>query len=153
MCWRKWKFCWYSAGIDINSQLICMVPWLSAIKNHLARNYPHLWDARLILCVLNIQSFVQHVWNVMAHAKKPDFVFQQNGKFLLNWQSFQIIRLLAAEVWQSAVVMLDTPCSEVECKTTGNTLHSHVSPSSLLPCITMCHQVSIEFYLLTAKRM
>ena len=50
MCWGKWKFCWHSAGIDIVSQIICMVPWLSAIKNHLARNYPHLWHARLF-CV------------------------------------------------------------------------------------------------------
>jgi len=41
-------------------------------------------------------------------------------------------RLLAAKVCASAVVMvvmLDTPCSEVECKTTGYPLHSHVSPS------------------------
>jgi len=42
------------------------------------------------------------------------------------------------------VVMLDTPCSEVECKTTGYPLHSHVSPSLLLPCVTVCHQVSTE---------
>ena len=31
----------------------------------------------------------------------------------------QFSRLLAAEVCASAVVMLDTPCSEVECKATG----------------------------------
>ena len=89
----------------------------------------------------------------MAHAKKPELVFQRNGQFHLNWQSFHFIRLLAAEVCASAVVMLDTPCSEVECKTTGNTLHSHVSSSSPLSCITMCLQVSTELYLLTAKRM
>ena len=59
----------------------------------------------------------------------------------------QFSRLLAAEVCASAVVMvamLDTPCSEVKCKTTGYTLHSHVSPSLLLPCVTVCHQVSTE---------
>ena len=44
------------------------------------------------------------------------------------------------------VVMLDTPCSEVECKTTGYPLHSNVSPSLLLPCVTVCHQVSNELY-------
>ena len=151
MCWGNWKFCWHSAGIDINSQLICIVPLLSVIKYHLTRNYQYLWHARLILCVLNIQSSVEHVWNLMAHTKKPDLVFQRNGQVHLNWQSFQLIRLLAAEVCATAVVMLDTPCSEVECNITGNTLHSHVSPSFPLPCITMCHQVSTELYLIGYK--
>jgi len=44
------------------------------------------------------------------------------------------------------VVMLDTPCSEVGCKTTGYPLHSHVSPSLPLLCVTVCHQVSTELY-------
>ena len=58
----------------------------------------------------------------------------------------QFRRLLAAEVCASAVVMLDTPCSEVECKTAGYQLHSHVSLSLPLPCVTVCHQVSTELY-------
>ena len=61
----------------------------------------------------------------------------------------QFSRLLAVEVCASAVamvVMLDTPFSEVECKTTGYPLHSHVSPSLPLPCFTVCHQVSTELY-------
>ena len=46
----------------------------------------------------------------MAHAHKPDFVSRRNGLIHLNrrWR-----RLLAAEVCASAVVMLDTPDSEV----------------------------------------
>jgi len=40
----------------------------------------------------------------MAHAQKPDFVFRQGRHFS---------RLLTAEVCASAVVMLDTPWSEV----------------------------------------
>ena len=61
----------------------------------------------------------------------------------------QFSRQLAAEVCALAVVMvvmLDTSYSEVECKTTGYPLHSHVSPSLPLPCVTVCHQVSIELY-------
>jgi len=53
----------------------------------------------------------------MAHAQKPDLVFQGNGRVHLNRQGSQFSRLLAAEVCASAVVMvvmLDTPCSEVE---------------------------------------
>ena len=41
----------------------------------------------------------------------------------------QFSRLLAAEVCASAVVMLDTPCSEVVWSATGYPLHSPVSPS------------------------
>ena len=56
---------------------------------------------------------VDCVWNVMAHAQKPDFVFRRNGRVHLNRRGRQFSGLLAAEVCASAVVMLDTPCSEV----------------------------------------
>ena len=56
---------------------------------------------------------VDCVWNVMAHAQKPDFVFGRNGRVHLIRQGREFSRLLAAEVCVSAVVMLDTPCSEV----------------------------------------
>ena len=89
----------------------------------------------------------------MAHAQKPDLVFQRNGRVHLNWRGGggggAFSRLLAAEVCASAVVMvvmLDTPWSEVECKTTGYPLHSHVSPSLPLQCVTMCHQVPNALY-------
>ena len=85
----------------------------------------------------------------MTNAQKPDLVFQRNGRVHLNRRGRQFSRLLAAEVCASAVVMvvmLDTPCSEVECKTTGYPLHSHVPPSLPLPCVTVCHQVSTELY-------
>ena len=49
----------------------------------------------------------------MAHAQKPDFVFRRNGRVHLNRRGRQFSRLLAAEVWASAVVMLDTQSSEV----------------------------------------
>jgi hypothetical protein len=52
----------------------------------------------------------------MAHAQKPDFVFRRNGRVHLNRRGRQFSRLLAAEMCASAVVMLDTPCSEVVCR-------------------------------------
>jgi len=82
----------------------------------------------------------------MAHAQKPDFVFPRNGRAHLNRRGHQFSRLLAAEMCASAVVMLDTPCSEVECNSTGYPLHSHVFPSLPLPCVSVCHQVSTELY-------
>ena len=49
----------------------------------------------------------------MACAQKPDTIFRQNRQVHLNRWGHQFSRLLAAEVCTSAVVMLDTPCSEV----------------------------------------
>jgi len=49
----------------------------------------------------------------MAHAQKPDFVLRRNGRVHLNRRGRQFSRLLAAVVCASAVVMLDTPRSEV----------------------------------------
>jgi hypothetical protein len=48
----------------------------------------------------------------MAHAQKPYFIFRRNGRVHLIWRVRQFSRLLAGEVCASAVVMLDTPCSE-----------------------------------------
>jgi len=65
---------------------------------------------------------VDCVWNVMAHAKKQNFFFRRNGRVHLNRRGRQFSRLLAAVVCASAVVMLDTPCSEVVWR--GPTTHS-----------------------------
>jgi len=56
---------------------------------------------------------VDCVWNVMAHAQKPDFVFRRNGRFHLNRRGRQFNQLLAVGVCASGVAMLDTPCSEI----------------------------------------
>ena len=42
------------------------------------------------------------VWNVMAHAQKPDFVFRRKGRFHLNRRGRQFSRLLAGELCTSA---------------------------------------------------
>jgi hypothetical protein len=67
----------------------------------------------VVYCCHLLVIFVDCVSNVMAHAQKPDFVFRRNGRVHLNRRGRQYSRLLAAEVCTSAVVMLDTPCSEV----------------------------------------
>jgi hypothetical protein len=56
---------------------------------------------------------VDSVRNAMAQVQKPDFVFRRNGRVHLIGRGRQFSRLLAAEVCTSAVVMPDTPCSEV----------------------------------------
>jgi len=56
---------------------------------------------------------VDWVWNVMAYAQKPDFVFRRNGRVHLNRQVRNFSRLLAVKLCASAVLMLDTPCFEL----------------------------------------
>ena len=48
------------------------------------------------------RTFVDCVWNVMAHAQKPDFVFRQNRRVHLNRRGRQFSRLLAGEFCTSA---------------------------------------------------
>jgi hypothetical protein len=67
----------------------------------------------LSVCKDTRQTYVDCVWNVMAHVQKQDFVFRRNGRVYLNRRGRQFSRLQAAEVCASAVVMLDTQCSEV----------------------------------------
>jgi len=73
----------------------------------------------------------------MAHAQKPDFVFRRNGRVYLNRRRRQISQLLAAKVCASAVVMLDTPCSEVVWRVlTIHSIHQFPLhfPSRASPC-------------------
>jgi len=44
------------------------------------------------------------------------------------------------------LVLLDRLCSEVAWKSTGYPLHSPVSPSLPLPCVTVCHQIPTVLY-------
>ena len=80
-------------------------------------------------------NVVDCFWNVMAHAQKPDFVFRRYRRVHLNRQGHQFSRLLAAEVFASAVVMLDTPSSEVAWEywlpTPFASFPSHVSPCAI----------------------
>ena len=70
-------------------------------------------QSSVVTAVVRSSRHVDCVWNVMAHAQKPEFVFRRNGRVNLNRRVRQFSRLLAAEVRASALVMLDTPCSEV----------------------------------------
>jgi hypothetical protein len=82
----------------------------------------------------------------MAHAKKPNFVFRRNGRVHLNRRGRQFSRLLEAEVCASAVVMLEYTMFRGSVKSIGYPLHSPVSPSLPLPCVTVCHHISTGLY-------
>jgi hypothetical protein len=100
---------------------------------------------------MRLRAEVDCVWNVMAHAQKPDFVFRRNGRVHLNRRGNQFSRLLRA--LHTILQGLHCSHSPVFCShvtLTGYPLHSPVSPSLLLPCVTVCHHISDAVYSPTA---
>ena len=85
----------------------------SNISQHIRDKYTATYLKQTEIITSGHVALVDCVWNVMAHAQKPDFVFRRNGQVHLNQQGRQFSQLLAAEVCASAVVMLGTSCSEV----------------------------------------
>jgi hypothetical protein len=86
-------------------------------------------------------SQVDCVWNVMAHAQKSDFVFRRNGQVHLNLRGRQFSRLLAAS-YASAIVMLDTLCSEVVWRVLATHSIRHFPLHFPSPCVTVWHHIS-----------
>jgi hypothetical protein len=103
---------------------------------------------RLLGCTfMSRRLMLDCVWNVMAHAQKPDFVFRRNGRVHLNRGGRQFSGLLAAEVCASAVVNAGYTMFRGSLKGTGYPLHSPVSLSLPLPCITVSHYISTRRYI------
>jgi hypothetical protein len=93
-----------------------LIPYMKQITFRLLKvksaTEPRTW-LQFLRHTKHTASLLGASWNVMAYAQKPDFVFRRNWPVYLNRRGRQFIRLLAVEVCASAVVMLDTPCSEV----------------------------------------
>jgi len=103
----------------------------------------------IFLTKLNIM-IVEVRWNVMAHAQKPDFVFQRKGRVHLNQRGCQFSRLLSAEVCASAVVMLDTPCSEAVWRVLAtHSIRQFPLHSPPLQCLNVYHHISTGVYVVT----
>jgi hypothetical protein len=84
----------------------------------------------------------------MAHTQNPYFVFWQNRQVHLNQRGCQFSRLLAAVVCASAVVMLDTPHSEVVCRVLATHSIRQFSlhfPSRVSPCAITFQLYSTTF--------
>jgi len=87
------------------------------------------------------------VWNVMAHAQEADFVLRRNGRVHLNRRGASV----QSECWQprcapSAVVMLDTLCSEVVWRVLAAHSIRQFPLHFPLPCVTVCHHISTGLY-------
>jgi len=85
----------------------------------------------------------------MAHAQKTEFVFRRNGRVHLNWRgtSVQLTtgsrgqRISGSNGSNAGYTMF-----QGSVKSTGYPLHSPVSPSLPLPCVTVCHHISTGLY-------
>jgi hypothetical protein len=83
---------------------------------------------------------VEASWIMMAHVQKPDFVFRRGRQFS---------QLLAAKVYASAPIVGSNAGYTMfwgSVNDTGYPLHSPVSPSIPLPCVTVCHHISTGLY-------
>ena len=105
-------------------------------------SHPRGWHLRRPTQFITLLHWVDCVWNVMVHAQKPDFVFRRNGRVHLNrrWASVQSTtgcRGVCISGSNAGYTMF-----RGSVKGTGYPLHSLVSPSLPLPCVTVCHHIS-----------
>ena len=95
---------------------------------------------------VSLKSEVDCVWNVMAHAQKPDFVFQRNGRLHLNRQGAlvqsttdsRVVRISGSNAWYTMF--------RSSLKSIGYPLHSPVSPFTSPPA---CQHISTGLYINT----
>jgi len=82
----------------------------------------------------------------MAHKLKPDFVFRRNGRVHLNgrWASVQLTT--GSQGVRNSGSNAGYTMFRGSVKSTGYPLHSPVSPSVPLPCVTVCHHISTRLY-------
>jgi hypothetical protein len=80
---------------------------------------------------------LEHVWNVIAHAQKPDLVFQRNGRVHLNRRGSRFSRLLEVEECGSAgrpwIDHVPRHSARVVATLSNRLFHLHF-PSHASPC-------------------
>jgi hypothetical protein len=87
------------------------------------------------------------VWNVTAHAHKPDFVFLRNGLVHLNWREASVQSTAGSQGVRISGSNAGYTMIRGSVKSTGYPLHLPVSPSLPLPCVTVCDHISTGLYL------
>ena len=75
-------------------------------------------------------------WNVLAHAQKPDLVFRRNGRVHLNRQGTSVQSTTGSRGVRISGRNAGYTMLRDSVKGTGYPLHSPVSPSLPLPCVT-----------------
>ena len=118
---------------------------------HSLQNCWNLYALMVLECVPK-KLFPQHlklvdcVWNVMAHAQKPDFVFRRNGRVHLNRREASVQSTTGSRGVRVSGSNAGYTMFRGSAKSTGYPLHSPVSPSLPLPCVTVSHRISTGLY-------
>ena len=82
----------------------------------------------------------------MAHAQKPDFVFRRNGRVHSNRQGMSVQSTTGSRGVRFSGSNAGYTMFRGNVKSTGYPLHSPVSTSLPLPCVTVCHHISNAVY-------
>ena len=82
----------------------------------------------------------------MAHAQKTDFVFRQNGRVHLNRRGASVQSTTGSRGVRNSGSNAGYIMFRGSVKGTGYLLHSPVSPSLPLSCVTACHHISTGVY-------
>ena len=80
-------------------------------------------------------GLVEASWNVMAHARKPDFVFLRNGRVHLNRRGASVQSTTGSRGVRISGSNAGYTMFRGSAKGTGYPLHSPVSPSLPLTCV------------------
>ena len=81
-----------------------------------------------------------------AHAQKPDFVFRRNGRVHLNRRRASVQSTTGSRGVRISGSNAGYTMFRGSVKSIGYPLHSPVSPSLPLPCVTVCHHISTGLY-------
>ena len=82
----------------------------------------------------------------MAHARKPDFVFWRNGRVHSKSAGASVQSTAGSRGVHISGSNARYNMFRGSVKNTGYPLHSPVSPSLPLPCVTVCHHISTGLY-------
>jgi len=83
----------------------------------------------------------------MTHAQKPDFVFRPNGRVHLNRRGASVQSTTDSRGVRISGSNVGYTMFRGSVKGTGYQIHSPVSPSFPLLCVTVCHHISTGVYL------
>jgi len=82
----------------------------------------------------------------MAHAQKPYFVFRRNGRVHISRRLASVQSTTGSRGVRISGSNAGYTMFRGSVKGTGFPLHSPVSPSLTLPCVTVCHHISTGVY-------
>jgi len=97
--------------------------------------------------LLQTHTLVEASWNVMAHAQKPEFAFQRNGLVHLNRRRASVQSITGSWGVRISGSNVGYTILRDSVKGTGYSLHSPVSSSLSILCVTVCHYISTGVYL------